>query len=514
MPPPAEENPAQAGQPLSRRYLVLCLTLWVALVWRLKVGPFGGDFWLHAAAVRELAAHPIQPVHPQLPIDAPSPFFTPWALLTAALARATGADAIVALQVLGAFNLALLLVGLHAFVRSLSTPPVREAPFYALLLVLFCWGAIPWEYSGFLHIGALSYVLPYPSSFALALTLLVLGIRWRRREDAPGGLAAQAVLAAIVLATHPITFATLAAGLAARGLAGDRRPRALAGDAVTIATATALATLWPYFPLWDVLIAQAALFDAGNEEMYEHVIRRTWPILITLPLVLLAPVRTDRRPAVVTLVLLTLGYVAGFVLGRPSLGRVVSSMALVVQSELGVRIAAAEQRVARSMGRAGMLVPAGVLTIGLALSWHPIERTFVRRPAPDPDLSFLSRVTGQYDVILSDLETSQLVPAYGGKVVATGHLVPFVRDLDARQRDVGRFFAPDAGDAERLTILVRHDVDHVLLRKIPGLPWQAVRQAAGAWGRASHEDGSFVLLSRSAARIPSAASRFGGSRGG
>jgi hypothetical protein len=234
--------------------------------------------------------------------------------------------------------------------------------------------------------------------------------------------------------------------------------------------------------------------------MYEQVIQRTWPILIALPWVLLGPDRIDRRPAMIALALLAVGYGAGIATGRPSLGRLASSVALIVHCELGVRLSSAERRAARSAGRAGTLVAAIVLSIGLMLSWQSVLRTFVHRPPPDPDLSFLGRLTGQYDVILSDLETSKLVPSYGGKVVASAYDAPFVRDIGTRQRDVARFFAAVATDEERLAALDRLDVDHLLLWKSPGLPWQALRQTAAAWGHVAHEDDSFVLLSRIASR--------------
>jgi len=44
------------------------------------------DFWEHSAVVRELSTHLLHPKHPQLLLDAPHPFYSPYAVMVALLA--------------------------------------------------------------------------------------------------------------------------------------------------------------------------------------------------------------------------------------------------------------------------------------------------------------------------------------------------------------------------------------------------------------------------------------------
>ncbi len=234
----------------THRFAALCVAVWLAMAFGRPATLFGGDFWQHAAAVRELAVHPADPGHPELHLDAPSPFFTPYTLGAAMVSRAVHADAVTVLTALGLVNLALLFVGLYVFIWSLPPQHRDTAPFYALLLTLFWWGADPWPYSGFFHIGVLGYVMPYPSTFAVALTLIALGMNQRRLETQhQWWLVPIFAIAATVLLSHPITLLLLAAGLGSQALASRR---ALVVEMVRIggllALVFAIATFWPYLP--------------------------------------------------------------------------------------------------------------------------------------------------------------------------------------------------------------------------------------------------------------------------
>jgi hypothetical protein len=53
----------------------------------------------------------------------------------------------------------------------------------------------------------------------------------------------------------------------------------------------------------------------------------------------------------------------------------------------------------------------------------------------------LPAYVGQYDVVLTDLGTGLLVPAIGGKIVASSpHPLYWIDDHDKRRRAVSRFF--------------------------------------------------------------------------
>jgi hypothetical protein len=107
---------------------------------------------------------------------------------------------------------------------------------------------------------------------------------------------------------------------------------------------------------------------------------------------------------------------------------------------------------------------------------------------------FLSGATAQYDVVLSDLATSDYVPAFTGKVVAMLKPLPFVPDAEARRADVTRFFSASCPQAEREQIIRKYDVKWILLNKesVPG--WAAIAQAFQGEAETARSNDQFALL--------------------
>jgi hypothetical protein len=489
------------------RYPLLCLGLVVFVAVRMPGAAQGGDFWQHSAAVRELATHPWHPLHPQLPLDAPTPFNSPYTLLAAALARGADLDAVTALSLMGVVNLALLLVGLHMFVRVVAPGRTDATAFYALLLTLFWWGADPWLYSGFFHVAVLGYVLPYPSTFAAALTLVALGLDGAAgTRTRPARAAATVGLAALVLLAHPLTFLFLAAWLGAEAVtAGRDLARRIASTAVLLALAVGLAALWPYFPLLSLLTSESRVFDSGNEEMYEAVVQRTWPTLALVPIALSGLASRGRRTVALVLAGLTALYAFGGVAGRQSYGRVISYVVLLLHVEIAGTLAWLEGRMAAWPRWQRASAIAGFATVVAVLAWAPMRHLLLDEPVRDRSYAFLQGLTGQYDVVLADADTSRIVPSFGGKVVGASHAFAWVPDQDARLADLARFFEAATTAGARLEILARRDVDHVLLGKSDTLPWQDIRSQLAPWGGVTHDDDAFVLVSRARdARLQSA----------
>ena len=59
---------------LKYRFSILCVILFVLMVFQAINGQWGGDFWEHAGSSCELATHPFSPKHPLLLLDAPHSF--------------------------------------------------------------------------------------------------------------------------------------------------------------------------------------------------------------------------------------------------------------------------------------------------------------------------------------------------------------------------------------------------------------------------------------------------------
>jgi hypothetical protein len=140
------------GYLLNYRFFILCLILFVLMVFQAINGQWGGDFGEHVAVVRELAAHPFSPKHPILLLDAPHEFYSPYTLGIALISRITRMDVVATLSLAGLANLILFLFSLRLFISSLF-PENREATsFYALLFILCLWGKGPWRWSGFFNL--------------------------------------------------------------------------------------------------------------------------------------------------------------------------------------------------------------------------------------------------------------------------------------------------------------------------------------------------------------------------
>src|SRR2546430_2597594 len=224
--------------------------------------PWSADLGMHAATVERLRESLTHPGNPLVDVDGPSPYYSPYPLLLSLFARVTGLSAVTVLDLAGPLVVLLLLWGIRAFVRTLTDRPL--APALALVFMLVLWGFKPRVWSGFLSLWSLPFVTAFPSTLALALTLLLWAaltrtldgpVRWLRYV----GLG---LLAALLALIHPFTI--VMAGLGALGLVATRArrlPRA-AWWWLAVAALEALLCLvfWPYY-LFGTLLAASRELD-------------------------------------------------------------------------------------------------------------------------------------------------------------------------------------------------------------------------------------------------------------
>jgi len=460
-----------------RRYWWLAAILFGAMLAQTVNQYWTGDFWEHAAVVRELARHLASPSHPLFSLDAPHPFFTPWAAIAALLVRATGLSPIAALSLLGLANLICLIVAFYLFASKVSS---ADAAFWALLFTLVLWGVSPWRYSGFLHLGALGFVLPYPSIFAMWLMLFTLYALLRFDSGGSAGWAVVVIGAsAIVLLTHPITAIVLATGLvtfSARSLR-ERPGRVVALGAAVVAVSAAAAWLWPYYPWFRLIATGSGTYAAPNLAMYDSPLRRTWPALLGAPFVArrLAADKLDGL-GLFTLAL-SLLYAAGGFFSNGPLGRVLPALVLGLHVSLADGVARLETRLRDSAAPANLRYLYGVIACAVVLGLTSVAPALLRViPRPllpgslrnDPRLEreidtygpLASAHIGDDDVVMADLNVSRHVPAFGGKVVGFIDPEAFIPDEEARRQSTSRFFA-DISVEERRSLIARYDVRFV-----------------------------------------------------
>ncbi len=252
---------------MKHRYLVASVLLFIVIMLQSFYGFWFLDFWEHCAVVRELSTHPSSPAHPLLLVNAAHPFYSPYLLSVALFVRLGSITPIVALTVAGLLNLVLLLVGLRLFLGCFFKKDLDKVSSYALLLLLFLWPAQALNWSGFIHFKALGFVLPYPSTFAIGITFLLLALFYQ----ALGAMSSikyilALLLTSIVILTHPPIGVFAITGITAISLHyyTTRGVKPVIAGAMLVACSVGLAFLWPWYSFFDMIVQGNTEFHARN----------------------------------------------------------------------------------------------------------------------------------------------------------------------------------------------------------------------------------------------------------
>ena len=492
-----------AGWFLKYRYLILGLIVLVGIGMQINSSLRSGDFWEHSSVIRELATHPLHPQNPQLMVAAPSAFFTPYHLILALITRLMRESAVDILLRAGIFNLALFLLGLYLFISVIEPRHPVGASFYSLLLVLFLWGAGVWNYSGFFHLRGLARISPYPSVFALGLSLVALWMDAQRLDKKREiWLIPIFFITVIVLLTHPITFFFLAAGLAAFSLrTSGKLWMELVKLAGLLGLSFALAALWPYYPFLKLLLGSSTVYHDSNQVMYQFVLLRIWPLLIGVPLLAIEIYRAPRSPLPWMFLMLLGLYLLGGITGNYSYGRVISYVAIILQITIAIFLERMEERLTKAAQYSNIWQVGFSLVFTFLLvtiSFEPFIRPLLTSYNSEGTVqwdkyTWLSRYTNQSDVIMAQLPTSLIVPTISGKVVAFDRPQPFVLDAVQRQEDVLHFFSEKTSQEERKQILSKYKVNFILLEKSDIADWEVLRPLIAPFGDLVFRGKRFLL---------------------
>ena len=501
-----------SGGFLKYRYWLLSLALFVLMGLHSYNGLWVGDFWEHSSVIRELALHPLHPQHPQLLINAPHAFYTPYHLIWALFSRWTGVSAISTLELAGMINLWLLLTGLFWFISAFKPRNRDGAAFYSLLFMLLLWGSLAWNYSGFYHLGTLGWVIPYPSTFAIALTFFALAINQRRIDTGRDLLLLPVFLIAIVvLLSHQITFIFLALGLISFSL---RAPGRLWVELLKIggllALALGLAAFWPYYPFIQLLLGGSAVFHASNQDMYQHVIIRIWPASIGIPFLVLEGWRDHRQPLVWMFAGLLVIYIIGGVSGAYSYGRVISYMVVILDLIIALYVARWETKITiggQPLQRSQAFFSIGFSLVLVILAFQSFISPLTGSLKPQMTnryarFQFLSSYTKPDDVVLAPAGLNLYVPTFGGKVVAFDRPLAFVPDQTQRQEAVNRFFDLKDSQSDRIQTLQQYGVKYILLEKTADSNWESLRTQVAPFTDLIYRGKRYLLFSIDPARLP------------
>lgn len=431
---------------------------------------FRGDFWQHSAVIHQLTLDLIHPAHPQLRVDVSHPFYTPYAVALAAAARLFGMDAIGILVAAGISNTALLLFSLHRFSNHFLK--TRFSALYLLGLTLVFWWPTTWTFSGFLHLRNFADTAHYPSTFAFAISLLGLvtcdhlarDLRWDRTLILM-------LVTPIVLISHPITAIFLLVGYASIWIccpAENRIRLFVLGSSVLVVSILA-ATLWPYFPFWDVVRHGSQGFHDANARMYGEVLLNLSPLLIGIPMIWRGFRGWTRNPLCVMLILLTGVYLFGYLSGKFTYGRSISFVVFLAHCLIAKWLSAVDGVMLR-----GHRLPTGarwlqgltwivIIALTVPFTWSAMYRYHPFAGANYSELKAVAADVEDAGLVLAPLDACLILPTFGPRVLAFPQAVPLVDDHLQRREHLTEFYQQATRHERRIEIIGQYDVDYVLV---------------------------------------------------
>lgn len=467
---------------------------WDALGLRLIAWSPTSDYWEHTAVLHALLENPWHPRHPLIAEPVPSPRFGPHFVAVAIIGRAVGMNALDAVAFAGVLNTALFAAGIYFFFREYFRD--ERAPLVALIVLFGSWLDAP-HFSNVYKLSVFFSVAAYPSTAALAVMLLGFFVVLRLlRSDAERPLlwALSVAAWAYVYITHPLTAMAAVTGALLFALTEpgvSMRRRIWVAGSVFAGLVASL--VWPYYPALGMVMSGTAdrvqkQLGAGQEHELHSFFEPDKMLDIVglcLLVALVIPYFVWRRKHLVVplgaLAMLAVFTVTAFVdipLGHRfillatfflQIGLVWIFLGLLPPIEPRAR-AAPRVRYARIAGA----VAAAVLLLFMVVSnveaaSERFEGKSDRRYTESPTVRYARRVAelaGPNAVVLALPVPSWPLPTFGPKIVSLHHQNPLIPDAFQRNRDAKRFLSDAPSDDERLRILERYRVTHVVV--LPG----------------------------------------------
>lgn len=470
------------------------------------------DFWEHSAIVYALMQDTLTAAHPILDLFAPHSFVTPYHLFVAYFAKVFHLNSIDGLGIFGIINFCLFAYGINFYCSAFVNKETKFTNFYALFFILFLWGYKPWGFSGFFHFRLLADVLPYPSTFATAISLIGLGLSFKSSQNKNILWQLSLILiCSIVLLSHPLTFIFLASGLLCKSLTCEDKFVSTAQTIALLAVVSAFAIFWPYSSIITLLTGAGGVYHASNQIMYKDIFIRVWPILALSPLLLGIVKDKVFQPTFLHLTFLIAIYIFGWVTGKYSYGRDITFIAILIQILIASQFAYFENKFLSShptsTSTCRLLV--GVILLCSAFTWiYPamnrlmtvlnslVSGRTVSNQHTYKNLTFLPAYIKNGGVVFSDIETSWLVPSFGGKVIGALHVQAYVADDEQRRVELIDFFSRETSAIERQTIIQKYKPDYFLIDKLTIKEWEKILNQVDSFSKTSkiYENDQYLLF--------------------
>lgn len=401
------------------------------------------DAWQHLAALQALIDDPFRPANPFVASGEASRLFGPFHVAGALAARALGLRATGAYGLIAGFNLLALALGQYLFGRAYFRSPWGPA---ALLTAM----AIGWWVS-FIHTGfhsALSLLegAEYPATSGVALGLILWGMTLRLAR-APRWSLAYPLLVAVMVANHPLSAGIAFVGAGCLGLLEPGAPQGRLRLAVMGAAGLLLASAWPWFNPYRVLLTAGSPDWGPSIDFYSPgvLFMTLWPAAIGL--------FGLRRSTAAMLAIYSLAFLAGLA-GSSVAHRFLMPVVLT----LHIGLAALMLRFWSTRWRRALVVALAASVAVQLVAGAQYVRYAVGGWRADGDLLRHARALRLTAVAAADGLAAWPVVASGVKVIATPLPEPLIADQARRQRDNAALFAPETPLSARRTILARYGV--------------------------------------------------------
>jgi len=476
--------------------LAFVLVAYVAACTGQRDNKWGADAWEHHRAVLALTRHLWKPGNPTYASDVPSVRYSPYALTWALVARATGISAYSALSAAAVVNTILLVLGVWLLLGAFGE---RAGAAAVLIVMVSLYGGAP-GYANSYALADLPWHQVNPSAFSFALTLAAWSI-FRRIGFHPAGARrglgwmAVTILAAVAMLDHPMTgtFAVIGLFVIAMIAPAAVRWRMIAMASAATVCVALLCLAWPWYSFLAALTwRQDRAYWFNRAVLRLTLTQWTAPAMLcglfAIPLRDRPLVRTCLAGAVIAVAAGLYAVVArspvparfplpGLIYLHLAIGVFVHETGILRPSTWPARLRAVTGAASEAAQPLLQIVVAAMLVyclvpqlISIAAEPH-LGRVYVakilgrkdRQQRLRQELAELLRRVGENDVVLSDPQTSWLIPSVRGRIVAAIHYELFIPDQPQRMSDVENFFSADSTPSRRIELVKRYHVNWIVL---------------------------------------------------
>jgi hypothetical protein len=519
-------------------YLFISIPILAAISWSIFYDPlytkhFGFDFWEHSALIREWKKNLWHPGNPHLAIDSGSPRYMPFFFFLTVLARIFSLTPIQALGIGGVLTMILFLYGIWLFMSLYFRND--WAPFIGLIVLLCGWG-VGWYWSNCYQLRNLLYVITYPSSFVFSLSFLSYWLATkmlRQRATTPLSLILLGIMSALMLLSHPLTGAFAIGSLCLLALSEPKISLWHRSKIIGVVLAGALgAEMWPYFSVWRIILG----ISGGKAESWVKtgniVVSRikmlyhahpfydpkqffvvTGPSLLGIPALFYMAYRREHLFIILGFLAMSLIFVLNLFfpipLGHRFLFYVIFYLHLALiwgvlemQGKEGkirqhhIVLRSAKVKTGILIWFLTICLLWNVALLGLALGHYIINPNLsygpMKREQIVDDMKRLSLFIPDEAIVMAPAQLSWPLPTFKGKVVALFHTNPMVADDYQRRRHTHMFFQVETTKEDRLKILRRYKVTHILF-KIKNIS-ESVRNNLEEFGSVVKKTGDYVII--------------------